>query len=158
MAFPTSLDFDLLDWSHSSAQITGSKLIDDATDGLLQKSDLSQPTGPYIDVDGAADGDIRVRSDDGTVATVTVDLNIPTSYTLEFDIAFESLPLDFSKPGDAHVFVGVIDLQGSTGGLLFSQAGIVARPLVGLDEEIPNALSGSAGLICCPTLAVTTRP
>lgn len=57
-------------------------------------------------------------------ARLSIDVGIPSSFTLDFTLKFVALPPDFSDIVYKHVFVGAFDGAGPTLGLFFSKAGI----------------------------------
>jgi len=74
-----------------------------------------------------------------------VETNIPDSFTVEWTVRFDDLPLDFSSIADAHVHLGVGSHQGGIVGFFFSQTGIAYE--VCPDATTASPLPASAGII-----------
>ena len=145
MPAPVSATFDIFDWSGTADIETGGV----GADGLLTMATAAgSVSGPLIQNDPVGVG-VQLQSLNGVPSRVVFDNNIPDTYTVEFQIALTALPADFSDPTNSHVFVGILDVQGKAGGLLFSQTGLA---VVGDPSGATAALSGSSGLIVAPAV------
>lgn len=64
-------------------------------------------------------------------AKLTIDSEVPPSFTLEWTAKFFQRPTDFLALADYHIFFGVVDETGPAAGLYFSDAGIAYTPAQG---------------------------
>lgn len=86
--------------------------------------------------------DLVLTSVDGSDVFLYLDpLPIGGSYTLEFVVKFNDIPVNFASPSTNKIFIGVKDPAGSAAGLFFSQIGVA---YAGSDVSIPQDIPGSA--------------
>jgi hypothetical protein len=123
---PTSVDFDLLDWSDTSGtDITGVG----PDDGILANASTTlRAIGvPHSVNQGDA---VLLSSDDGVLTDLVVAVAIVEDFTLEFELRPADLPASLADPAASRVFLAASDAQGNAAGLLLSRDGIavVAQP------------------------------
>jgi hypothetical protein len=156
MALPTSTRFDIVDFSYRANSSGEGQAISDAIfadsfnpfpnvlvdgDGIVFSADTSSSIPKQvISALHFEDGLEYIETSSGTARS-----GIPSSFTFEFDITLTAgIPKDFSNVRN-RVFVGAMNQQGYSGGLLFSHQGIAlaSHP----EDPTPNVLGGSLGSI-----------
>ena len=161
IGIPVSTEFDICDWNarYASTAATDDRSLSDYLDGF--------------DIYSVRSGSVFVADDAVSLVALGKDsssgprlskaevqgLIIPESFTLEFDLTLhEDLPRNFEDP-NTHLFVGVINQQGFTAGLLFSYKGIAITDNPYTTR--PTILGGSADLLLdssgIPKESVTLR-
>lgn len=146
MPIPTTLTFDLFDWSPDA-----STFIEHVAEGLIANASLTRGA-PWIQNDAAPADRVLIVSDDGIPSRITVPLSVPSVHTLEFTLELGSLPDTFEENQFRHVFLGALNAQGKAAGLLVSQAGLAVVGAPGTPGISP--LSGTPGLIVTEALTV----
>lgn len=126
MAIPTSAIYTSADWNQRYAETPDAddRAVNDNTEGVLSNASVNQKA-TYIS------GGMLLRANstnkfvnDVEMSTVRVDLAVPSTYTFEVDVSLPmDMPADFSDQ-DNRIYVGAINSNGYTAGLLFSQMGI----------------------------------
>lgn len=147
MAIPKTVLFDLCDWNArfaSTADLDDLSIVDQAS---------SLAASALLEHAAALDGVLWFGADAVKAAGPVVrraqglltDVVVPSSFTLEFDLLLtDELPTTFENPNN-RLFVGAINQQGATAGLLFSWQGIALATQP--DDPNPTKLGGSAGLL-----------
>lgn len=143
MTLPSST-YSIADWSTSNVAI------DDGTEGLLLVADVSRGT-PHVT---AGSGRVRLRSSDGLPSRLRYVVPVDSIHTIEFQATLEALPRTVEDAGTHRFFVGCLNAQGGTTGLLLAQDGIAMAADPTADVV---ALSGTASLIPLAGVAVTVR-
>lgn len=164
MAVPSSDKFNIIDYNYRSAinlegsadrETEGSSL----EDGTLQGYSFIRYGNVIPDGDGlvfSADTDIMVPKN--VVSSLVIDDNleytdstgsaasgVPESFTLEFDIVLsDSIPKDF-RNSENRLFVGAVNAQGYSGGVLLSHQGIALASSP--EDEFPTIIGGSRQLL-----------
>lgn len=152
MTLPTSDRFDIFDYNYRSDDSgEGQNLSEEIFgvsyspfpnvvidgDGLVFSADTSSSIPRQV-LSSIVLEDALEYVDDDTGAARS---GIPSSFTFEFDIVLtNSIPKDFSNPNN-RLFVGAMNQQGYSGGLLFSHQGIALASSP--EDPTPNILGGS---------------
>lgn len=84
----------------------------------------SSPVSPYNTYNGS--NDFCMFSDDEDNSGFTVDIAVPTAFSIQFTILPTALPEDFSSLATERVFFGVYNRHGKMMGLLLSENGGLA--------------------------------
>lgn len=156
MALPTSTRFDIVDFSYRASSSGEGQTISDVVfadsfnpfpnvivdgDGIVFSADTSSSIPKQVVS--------ALHFEDGLeyieASSSSARSGIPSSFTFEFDITLTaSIPKDFSNVRN-RVFVGAMNQQGYSGGLLFSHQGIAlaSHP----EDPTPNVLGGSLSSI-----------
>ena len=161
MTVPSSDRFDIIDYNYralshgegetlESGEIIGQSFVLSAPpdansvvingDGLQFTTDLSKEGMWEVISSLIIEDSLEYVSSSGVAGS-----GIPSNYTFEFDIMLtEDLPLDFSDIKN-RLFVGALNQQGYSSGLIFSHQGIayVDSP----EDPTPNILGGSLELL-----------
>lgn len=156
MTLPKSTRFDIVDYNYRSA--------DSGEGAVLSDAVFSHSYSPSSNVISDGDGIVFSADTDSSIPkqvvssiliedaleyvdadTGTALSGIPSSFTFEFDISLTNeIPKDFSNPNH-RLFVGAMNLQGFSGGLLFSHQGIALASSP--EDPSPNVLGGSIASI-----------
>jgi hypothetical protein len=151
---PTSEIWDLIDYTFRATDpdvsALGSRLLSDATGHITVFSFIQHPN--VIVEDGYAHFVAESSTSDASLKQVSslimeeeIPGGVPQNFTLEFDIFLsEDLP-KLASDANNRLFVGAINLQGFSGGLIFSREGVflAAHP----EDPHPLVLSGTKGLL-----------
>lgn len=143
MTLPSST-FNIADWSSSNVSI------DSVSEGVLLVMTSSRGS-PNIT---ASAGRVRLISTDGVSSALRYPVSIDAIHSLEFRIEVSALPRSVEDADQHRFFIGCLNAQGSTTGLLLAQDGIAvtADPTA---DVVP--LSGSSSLIPVVGSSVTVR-
>ena len=154
MAIPSSDRFDIVDYNYRADSHGEGQTL---TDGTIIGNAFIQYGNVVVDGDGLA-----FLADTGASAGVAKNVvssmviedaleyvdssgiagsGIPQSFTFEFDITLtDSIPKDFTNKSN-RLFVGALNQQGYSAGLLFSHQGIALADSP--EDEFPRILGGS---------------